>query len=45
MTAIHICKKIHTGLETQNHIMAYGSTPYAGMAPKKNGGHIQSESH
>ena len=24
------------------HIMAYGSTPYVGMAPKKNGGHIKS---
>ena len=24
------------------HIMAYGSTPYVGMTPKKNGGHIQS---
>ena len=23
-------------------IMAYGSTPYVGMTPKKNGGHIQS---
>ena len=23
-------------------IMAYGSTPYVGMAPKKNGGHIKS---
>ena len=23
--------------------MAYGSTPYVGMAPKKNGGHIKSE--
>ena len=22
--------------------MAYGSTPYIGMAPKKNGGHIKS---
>ena len=24
------------------YIMAYGSTPYVGMTPKKNGGHIQS---
>ena len=24
------------------HIMAYGSTPYVGMTPKKNGGHIKS---
>ena len=24
------------------YIMAYGSTPYVGMAPKKNGGHIES---
>ena len=24
------------------HIMAYGSTPYVGMAPEKNGGHIKS---
>ena len=24
------------------NIMAYGSTPYVGMAPKKNGGHIKS---
>ena len=23
-------------------IMAYGSTPYVGMTPKKNGGHIKS---
>jgi len=23
------------------HIMAYGSMPYVGMAPKKNGGHIK----
>ena len=23
-------------------IMAYGSTPYVGMTPKKNGGHIES---
>ena len=23
-------------------IMAYGSIPYVGMAPKKNGGHIKS---
>ena len=23
-------------------IMTYGSTPYVGMAPKKNGGHIKS---
>ena len=23
-------------------IMAYGSTPYVGMAPQKNGGHIKS---
>ena len=23
-------------------IMAYGSTPYVGMVPKKNGGHIKS---
>ena len=23
-------------------IMAYGSMPYVGMAPKKNGGHIKS---
>ena len=23
-------------------IMVYGSTPYVGMAPKKNGGHIKS---
>ena len=22
--------------------MVYGSTPYVGMAPKKNGGHIKS---
>ena len=25
-----------------NIIMAYGSTPYVGMTPKKNGGHIKS---
>ena len=24
-------------------IMAYGSMPYVGMAPEKNGGHIKSE--
>ena len=24
------------------YIMAYGSTPYVGMTPKKNGGHIKS---
>ena len=24
------------------YIMAYGSTPYVGMTPKKNGGHIES---
>ena len=24
-------------------IMAYGSTPYVGMTPKKNGGHIKSD--
>ena len=33
-------------LEMQNisaaNIMAYGSMPYVGMAPKKNGGHIKS---
>ena len=23
-------------------IMAYGNTPYVGMAPEKNGGHIES---
>ena len=27
---------------TQLCIMAYGSMPYVGMAPKKNGGHIKS---
>ena len=25
------------------YIMAYGSTPYVGMTPKKNGGHIKSD--
>ena len=29
-------------LLSQKNIMAYGSTPYVGMTPKKNGGHIQS---
>ena len=28
--------------DTSHNIMAYGSTPYVGMAPKKNGGHIKS---
>ena len=27
----------------EQYIMAYSSTPYVGMAPKKNGGHIKSE--
>ena len=26
----------------KDNIMAYGSTPYVGMTPKKNGGHIKS---
>ena len=29
-------------LRTAPYIMAYGSTPYVGMAPNKNGGHIKS---
>ena len=28
--------------DVQHIIMAYGSTPYVGMTPKKNGGHIKS---
>ena len=35
----------HSVVKTTNilkYIMAYGSTPYVGMTPKKNGGHIQS---
>ena len=31
-----------TALTSHSGIMAYGSTPYVGMTPKKNGRHIKS---
>ena len=33
---------VYISWRTVVYIMAYGSTPYVGMTPKKNGGHIQS---
>ena len=38
---IYICTRAPTA-HRDEHIMAYGSTPYVGMAPKKNGGQIKS---
>ena len=29
-------------VQVSETVMAYGSTPYVGMTPKKNGGHIES---
>ena len=34
--------QISIAIYRRQTIMAYGSTPYVGMTPKKNGGHIKS---
>jgi len=34
--------RLNLVLKDKLYIMAYGSTPYVGMTPKKNGGHIKS---
>ena len=49
--SVHIWAIFLQGISSQSslnitikskNIMAYGSTPYVGMAPKKNGGHVKS---
>ena len=39
---IHVQCLLHVLDYAGGYIMAYGSTPYVGMVPKKNGGHIKS---
>ena len=38
--ATSLLQGVHLSLKA--NIMAYGSTPYVGMTPKKNGSHIES---
>ena len=42
MSADSMCTEIKVPHCVIYTIMAYGSTPYVGMAPNKNGGHIKS---